>query len=186
MLHLASEAQDEGPVYGAYKTTSATVTNLCASLCCKGLPLATIPFAYIRACKNLCRFVSAYRCKCCRTYNVRELSAVRFGLWVQDAVDKWSPYNLCRIVSVATHSPGHLPVIVSWCAPFTFRYAVQASEITKLNAIHVSEMRNSHSWIAALDSGWVCEVRNSYSRATPSERNSRIRFVIRVRSAQFP
>jgi hypothetical protein len=39
--------------------------------------------------------------------------------------------------------------------------------------------------LVELDAGWVCEVRNPYSCATPGKPHSRIRCGIRVRSAQF-
>ena len=66
-------------------------------------------FLYVHTCLSniLCRIVSAYRCKCCRTYHVHELSAVRFGLGIQDTLDKWRSYNLCKIFSAANRSPGH-------------------------------------------------------------------------------
>ena len=35
---LRPKVQDEGPVYGAYKTTSQTEISFCASLCCHGWP----------------------------------------------------------------------------------------------------------------------------------------------------
>ena len=67
-------------------------------------------YVHTCVCNILCRILSAYRCKCCRTFHVCDLSAVRFGLGIQGTVDKWRSYNLCIIFSVATHSPGHLPI----------------------------------------------------------------------------
>ena len=59
---LRPKTQDEGPVYGAYETTSATVRNLCASLCCNGWTWQLVLIrTYLCVCNILCRIVSAYR-----------------------------------------------------------------------------------------------------------------------------
>ena len=168
-------------------------------------------YVHTCVCNILCKILSAYRCKCCRTFTVRDLSAVRFGLGIQGTVDKWRSYNLCRICSVATHSPGHLPIrlvnLLVDCPCSKPRKRISKERICETKAVMkvLIEFRNAmisnyefiripsrteiskvrRPPLAESDAGCMCEVPNSFSCPTPGKQNNAIRCGIRVRSAQF-